>query len=118
MGYDLRRGMKPENSLTEEEFDVQQALREYTADPDVAHPNDFVPTEVLYRIYRDYAARFASDPDAPKPLTKRQFGAALLRVFPDLDERDPELGDCICHVRRTYDGKLKCGYRGLSGPLS
>jgi len=104
--------------MAPEEEDVAAALREYTTDPDVVTPRDFVPTHMLYQLYRDYVARYASDPDAPKPLNNRSFGAALIRVFPDLDEKDPETRCNPNRVRRIYNGKQCWGYMGIKGPLS
>jgi hypothetical protein len=104
--------------LTGEEEDVARALREYTADPEQVHPADFVPTSVLYQAYRDYVGQFTRYPDDPATLNTRQFGAALLRVFPDLDEWDEDLKRNPNRVQRRYHGKKKWGYLGVKGPLS
>lgn len=118
MGYDPRRKWKVPEVLTDEEEDVEWALQQYTADPEVAHPDDFVPTKVLYRIYCRAMREYSRDPDANEPLDISSFGATIPRVFSDLDNADPELGDNPNKVRRRYHGKLMWGYRGLKGPES
>lgn len=116
--YPLERSKKPTDILLPEEEDVQRALREYTADPNESHPADFVPLKVLYRVYRDYIGQFIRYPDDPDTLSIRQFGAALLRVFPELDDYDPDIKRNPNKVQRRYHGKKAWGYIGLSGPLS
>jgi hypothetical protein len=118
VGYDLRRKAKPEDWLTEEEEDVRHALSEYTANPLKVNARDFVPTQVLYGVYRRWVAQFVRYPDDPDTLSLRQFGAAFLRVFPDLDDYDPEIGRNPNQVRRMYHGQQLWGYMGLRGPLS
>jgi len=118
MTYPLQRKRKPQTLLTDEEYDVQNALHEYTDDPDEVDFHDFVPTTVLYQVYRDYAAHFATDPYAPPTLTIRQFGAALLRVFPNLDEIDPQTKKNANRVQRRVNGKRVWGYQNFKGPLS
>ena len=104
--------------LEEEEKDVARALSEYTTDTREVHPDDFTPIRVLYQTYRDHIARFLNDPTSPDPLDIRSFGAALMRVFPDLDDYDPAIGGNPNKVRRRYHGKKMWGYMGLKGPLS
>lgn len=118
MVYDTRRKAKPAEALTPEEEDVQRALHEYTADPTRVSPADFVPISVLYSVYRRYVGQFVRYPDDPDTLNLRSFGAALLRVFPDLDDWDPDLKQNPNKVRRTYHGKRMWGYMGMWGPLS
>lgn len=119
MVYDPRRERNDWRTfLLPEEEDIQRALKDYTADPDKAHPDDFVPTKVLHDTYCRYARQMAGDPDTPPPLNISSFGAALMVVFPDLDNRDPETGHNDSKVRRTYHGKPMWGYRGIVGPES
>lgn len=117
MVYDLRRSRKDEEQLTPEEEDVRRALQRYTDDPDKADPlRDFVPTRELYRTYREYLAGCQRFPDDPDQLTIRQFGAALLRVFPHLAEIDPDTGRPYAKAQRRINGRREWGWTGLRGP--
>jgi hypothetical protein len=106
--YDNRRSAKDPDRLTPEEFEVQQALNkaEYRFDP--YQVQMFVPTKVLFQVYRRYIAglRYRGDGyDVPVDLSIRQFGAALNRVYPEPEK-----------VRRTWHGKRCWGYLGIIGP--
>jgi hypothetical protein len=110
MGYENRRTKKWPDHLTVEEEEVQQALDQagYERDPNAIH--SFVPTAVLYQVYRDYIAglRFRNlGDDMPVDLTTRQFGAALRRVLDLTDEEK---------VFRSYHGKRMRGYLTIVGP--
>lgn len=99
-----------ENSpvLTAEELDVKAALSEYSSEG--ASWADWVPTAILLRLYRSWLARYRwqFEPGAPDPLTYRQFGRAICRVFPDADR-----------CRRSYHGrKCRWGYCRIIGPDS
>jgi hypothetical protein len=92
--------------LTAEERDVRAALKGYAGS---GAGTDWVPTTVLYRIYRHWHAqqnRPSFDPLGPSRLTPRQFGAALRRAFPGTRR-----------VRRRSAKRATWGYT-LAGPLS
>lgn len=91
--------------LTPEEQDARTALVDYTSED--ATCADWVPTTVLYRIYRHWrgANRWRHDPEAPPPLTPRQFGRAIRRLFP-----------AATRCRRRYHGKEHYGYCHITGP--
>jgi hypothetical protein len=117
MGYDLRRSKKEDDYLTPEEEDVQRALKDYTDDFDlVDEVHDFVPTRILYETYLAFIHQSRRFPDDPETLTLRQFGAALLRVFPNLAETD-WTGESS-RRRHMVDGRREWGYLGLRGPRS
>lgn len=119
MPYDNRRSRKLPEVFTPEEEDVAAALREYTADPDKTDARDFMPSKLLYQIYREYVAHTSNDPGSPGMLGPAQFGAALIRVFPDLDDwREPGQRLCNAKVRRRINKKRVWGYQGMKGPLS
>lgn len=88
---------------------MQRALKDYRWEP--TRTKAFTPTEVLYRLYREYIGSFTyRDPEVTE-LSKRQFGAALRRVYP-FDEEGPD----PYRVYRTVHGKRCWGYLGLVGP--
>ena len=94
--------------LTPEEQDLAAALRDYSDRPeDGASGATWVPTEVLRRLYMHWRGwhRWRYDPEAPARLTKRQFGRAVVRVFPNAARR-----------RRRASGRLQWGYAHLIGP--
>lgn len=93
--------------LTPEEQDIRAALAAYTAHE--ATDADWVPTMQLARAYRRWLAvhRWRYDPEAHKPLTVRQLGRAIRRLYP--------------HARRCfrrYHAKRCWGYTKLRGPES
>lgn len=105
MAYPLSRRattgtMRPEETI------VLRALNEFCFEPSMCGPQDFVPTQVLYAKYRDYAK---GRPDCPPHLILniQGFGAALRRVF-DLDPARK--------TRRSYQGKQLPGYLYVQGP--
>jgi hypothetical protein len=111
--YYLKKRRRPEDDLTPEEQEVQRALSDYVHLDNGASITDFVPTRILYQLYREYRVRFTDEYSDAVELTPRQFGAALCRVYPHLDD------DREAHrVRREYAGKRMWGYIGLKGPLS
>ena len=93
--------------LLPEERDVQAALAEYITEG--ATEADWVASYMLYSIYLRWRGehRWRYDPDHPERLTRRQFGRAIRRVFPD-----------VKRCRRRYHGKQAWGYCGLFGPES
>ena len=93
--------------LLPEEEDVHAALSSYTSEG--ATRADWVSTDALWCAYRNWRAlhRWRFDPDAPTPLTHRQFGRAIRRVFPNAER-------CF----RTYHGERRWGYCYLRGPES
>jgi hypothetical protein len=89
--------------LLPQEQDVRAALRDFTLGP------DWTPAALLWRKYVDWWAsnrwQWRTDPTFPgryRPLTRRQFGAALHRVFPGVQR-----------IRRLRCGRRIYGYRGL-----
>lgn len=94
--------------LTDEEWEVQQALVEYKWEPD--NLLAFTPTRVLYRLYRQYIAGI-SFRETETTLSRQQFGVALRRVYPFEDE-----GPDPYKVRRRWHGRKMNGYLGLVGP--
>lgn len=120
MPYHLQRSRKDPDVLTPEEQDVAQALRVYKTLDQGADVNDFVPTFVLYRVYRDYVARFTHPSEQVGTLTIRQFGAALVRVIPHLEEADwdGKKWKPVYKAQRQYHGRKCWGYCGLKGPDS
>lgn len=111
MSYELRRSRKPTDTLTDEEWEVAQALKEYIWQPD--QRLDFTPIMEMYNCYRRYVGRQAYRDPFTQTLSVRQFGAALQRIYP-FDEEGPN----PFKVRRTYHGKRVWGYLGLVGPLT
>jgi hypothetical protein len=111
MPYNLRRKSKHPSRLTPEEDDVQTALAFYTDEEGKADLRDFVPTRILWETYEAWINQFVRTPEDPATLTRRQFGAALARVFPELEDRSRR-------VKRTYEGRVEWGYVGLKGPRS
>ena len=121
MGYDPRRSQKCEDFLTEEEEDVMRALSDYTMDPAKgASTDDFVSIDALYQRYLDYMRFYCNDPDSGEPMDRRCFGAALRRVFPELEDNDPDARhpQSSYKVRRMYDGRRRWGYFHMLGPES
>lgn len=118
MPYESRRCRKAE-TLTAEETEVEKALVHYETvlDNGDIDLTEFVPTRVLYATYRHFRAdrlarcsQYVVDPDLePVPLTVRQFGAALRRVWPDME---------AYHVRRRCHGVQVRGFVGVRGPDS
>ena len=109
-GYDNRRCVKSPTRLTVEEFEVQQAMIRGGYEHDPYRTTAFVPTAVLFQVYRRYIGtlRFrGDDQDTPVDLGLRQFGAALNRVW-DEPQR----------ARRSWHGTRRWGYLGVVGPES
>jgi hypothetical protein len=93
---------------------VRQALSGYSDDPEGAEPTDFTPTAVLYAAYCAWCNSFDVFGRDSRFLSVREFGAALVRVFPNLD--DGFRGST--RTRRRVNGVLTYGYCGLKGPGS
>jgi len=103
--------------LTDEEIEVQQALKDYEWQPD--NHQAFVPTRVLYQVYRRYIAQLAWREPTTTNLSMQQFGVVLGRLFPFEDEgvmANERPGRHPNRVRRTYHGRRMWGYLGLVGP--
>jgi hypothetical protein len=115
--YRLQRRLKSDEYLTPEEVDVKSALRDYVSFSDGATVSDWCPLAPLYRQYLESIADRPYDPEGPDRLNIRQFGAALLRVYPDLDALD-EKGNRVYRVQQTVAAKRVWGYLGLKGPHS
>jgi len=112
MGYDCSRRSEiiGDDRLSPEEFEVRESIAEAGYTFDEMDLESFVPTDVLYRVYRNWITarqqfRLQQD-EPPDDLNPRQFGAALNWVF-DLEDRK---------VRRRWHGKKKWGYLGFTGP--
>lgn len=105
------------DSLTDEEWEVQQALKDYRWEPD--RDDAFVPTRVLYQVYRQFVGGLQWREAGTSTLSMQQFGVALSRVYPFHDE-GPDAGSDPSRppnrVRRTWHGKRMWGYLGLVGP--
>lgn len=127
MTYHLRRDRKDEDILTPEERHIARAMKKagfQSYDPEVegVTPQDFTTTDVLYHHYRVYWANLSrwalmemlEDGGNTRPLSKRQFGVAIHRVFPHLGEG--KSGEY--RARHRVNGKLVWGYRGIKGPDS
>jgi len=103
--------------LTDEEWEVQQALEVYEFQPE--NERAFVPTRVLYAAYRrSIAQRQFRDP-MTTVLSQQQFGVALGRVFSFKETglvANEEGGRHPNRVRRTWHGQRMWGYLGLVGP--
>lgn len=108
--YPLQRYLKPTDTLTDEECDVQQALSKYTHDPQ-AGLNSFVPTKVLYDTYWRHIGSLVHCAPDRLALSPRQFGAALQRIYP-FEKEGPE----PFRVQRRIQGVQYWGYIGLLGP--
>lgn len=103
--------------LTDEEWEVQQALKDYTYNPEDIRA--FVPTRVLYATYRRHAAQQQFRDPTTATLTQQQFGVALGRVFGFKElgvVANDDYGRHPNRVRRTWHGKQMWGYLGLVGP--
>lgn len=104
MPYAMHRKLKP-SKLTDEEVEVQTALKEYNFEPEDCDFEDFVPTTELYFRYLKYARE--SGERWLQVLTPGQFGLALQRVFGiELDRK----------YRRRVDGRAVNGYAYVRGP--
>ena len=99
--------------LTAIELDAARALAVYTAGSDT----NWTPADKLYAAYLAhyqqcngwmmFDERWKCDPCAWPPLTVRQFGYALRRLFPTAKR-----------YRRWTGGKRVYGYTGIKGPWS
>lgn len=110
--YPTQKYLKPRYRLTPEEEEVRQALIQYSDDPDQASLSDFTPSEVLFDTYMNHVNQYARTFKDPAILTRSQLGAAVRRVFANL-EAYPHL-----YGQRTVNGTRVCGFAGLKGPES
>jgi len=112
--YSLRRSAKSNEKMAPEEVDVLAALKLYTDNTEDGRADlfDFVSTKVLYERYIKHYDQWVDTWDAPERLSIRQFGAALRRVFPELESDETR------RVRRRYAGRMAWGYIGMKGPES
>jgi len=95
------------------ELDLARALAQYTR----GVATHWTPGDRLYAVYvahyrqrntwMVFEERWRFDPCAWPPLTIRQFGFALRRVFPG-----------VSRYRRWIGNKRVYGYRGIGGPCS
>ena len=76
--------IRDNSALIDDVRDVREALREYTDDPTMGVTDaDWVPTEILYPIYRRWVARYRNRVGwRLRYLSRADFGTVLRRVFP------------------------------------
>lgn len=122
MTYDLREHRKNPDYLTPEEFEVQAALKEAGYKWDENELRSFIPTRVLYQVYRRHiAGKTYRHLDGVEDLTLSQFGAALGRIYPGLNERGDTRDSrgrprSMRRVKRRWRGVSAWGYVGFTGP--
>jgi hypothetical protein len=93
-----------------EEGLVFDALRGWSFDPSKATILDFVPTRILFELYRAHAREFDyTASEEAVILNATQFGVALRRVFDISGDR---------RTRCLYAGRREVGYRFVKGPGS
>lgn len=122
----MRRKAKPLDMLTEEEKDVQKALlaagyESIDTAPGEVSVDDFTPTAILYRVYRQHVAQFSHPFEDVEILSYRKFGSVMARVFPHLEDQFINGRGRLTReyrARRSYHGERCWGYLGIKGPES
>ena len=109
MPYRIRQAVRSDYMSLEEGL-VFDALKGWSFDPSKATILDFVPTRILFELYRAHAREFDyTASEEAVVLNATQFGVALRRVFDISADR---------RVMRTYQGRKEYGYYYVKGPGS
>ena len=109
--YQMRKKLKDQHYLTPEEIDVQTALKDYTVLETFSFPTEWVASAKLYDTYLTWFNKRLSVNGDAELLKVREFGAALRRVFPQLED-DDERRCCLT----PPNGKRQLGFLGMRGP--
>ena len=109
MPYLIRQAVRSDYMSPEEEH-VFDALKQWSFEPSKATVLDFVPTRVLFELYRAYVSQFDYTASGEvSVLNATQFGVALRRVFDISPDR---------RTKCVYAGRREVGYRFVKGPGS